>query len=391
MYKVKEVTNGIYYVGVNDRVKENFENFIPIPSGVSYNSYLIVDDKTVLVEGVEISFAEDLITSVKKLLDNRKLDYLVVNHMEPDHSGAIRVLCREFPDMKIIGNIRTIEMIEGYYGLGNQCIEVKDNESLSIGKKTLHFLLTPMLHWPETMMTYESATETLFSGDVFGAFGTLNGAVVDENMQIDRFWDGMERYYVNVMGKYGKPMQHALEKIIPYSIQHIAPTHGPVWKKYIPNVLLINKRLSAHEPLPGAVIVYDTMYSNTAQMAEIVAQGLSDAGESQILIHNTSRTDSSVILTDVFKYRTIIFGSPTYQGTLHPNIEVVLNKIAARGLANRVFSAFGSYTWASASVRILLDFASKMRWEIVGSVAVKQRITEKDYDALYELGLNSKK
>ncbi len=386
MYKPKKIVGGIYYVGVNDRTTIYFENFIPIPIGVSYNSYLITDQKNVLIEGVEAGFSEELIQSIEYLLNGKPLDYLVVNHVEPDHSGAILALCRQFPNLKIIGNVKTIEMLDGFYGVRNRCQEVKDGEELNIGEKKLQFLITPMVHWPETMMTYETTTQTLFSGDAFGTFGSLDGGIIDSQMNIDRFFPEMYRYYANVIGKYALPVRKALQKLENLPIQQIASTHGPIWQKHKEQTIEIYRALSHCESEKGVVIVYASMYGHTAQMADIVAQSIADCGEKNIIIHNITRSDVSLILSDIFRYKTIVIGSPTYQGEVHPDIQSLISKIATRGLKERNFAAFGSFSWASAAMRYLTQFAEKMEWNIVDVIDVKQSVKENNYHMLSTLG-----
>jgi flavorubredoxin len=307
--------------------------------------------------------------------------------MEPDHSGSIRILRKYFPEMIIVGNNKTLSMVEGFYGVSDNTLEIKDREILSLGRHNLEFLLTPMVHWPETMMTYDRNEKTIFTGDAFGAFGTLDGAVVDTDMNVDKYWSEMERYYANVVGKYGSPVQKALKKLSEIDYEIICSTHGPVWKENIPKVVDLYNRMSLYEGEEGVVIVYGSMYGNTELMAETVAQGLAESGIRNIIMHNVSKSDSTYILKDIFNYKGLIIGSPTYSNELYPEVESLLRKIEIRGIKNRIFGCFGSYTWASAAVKQLTAFAETMKWisaELV--VDEKQGLKTDNYEACLELG-----
>ena len=376
---MKAVAKDIYYVGVNDRQKALFENLWPLPGGVSYNSYLIVDDKTVLVDTVDICYSDLFFKRVAKLLNGRKLDYLVVDHMEPDHAGSIRLLRQIYPDVKIIGNKQTFGMLAGYHGITDGLHEVKEGDTLDLGHHKLSFYMAPMVHWPEVMVTYEETEKVLFSADAFGTFGTLDGGVLDTDMDTDRFWSEMTRYYANIVGKYGSPVQRALKKLSALEIRTICSTHGPVWTKQSGDVIALYDRLSRYEGLDGVTIVYGSMYGHTEQMAEDIATALSDGGVRHIAMHNVSKSHGSYILRDVFNYRGLIVGCPTYSGQLYPEVEMVLSEIKLREVKDRLFSYFGSFTWAGAAVKHLAAYAEAMKWEVVGTpVEQKQGISTEE-------------
>lgn len=376
---MKAVAKDIYYVGVNDRQKALFENLWPLPGGVSYNSYLIVDDKTVLVDTVDICYSDLFFKRVAKLLNGRKLDYLVVDHMEPDHAGSIRLLRQIYPDVKIIGNKQTFGMLAGYHGITDGLHEVKEGDTLDLGHHKLSFYMAPMVHWPEVMVTYEETEKVLFSADAFGTFGTLDGGVLDTDMDTDRFWSEMTRYYANIVGKYGGPVQRALKKLSGLDIQTICSTHGPVWTKQNGDVIALYDRLSRYEGLDGVTIIYGSMYGHTEQMAEDIATALSDGGVRHIAMHNVSKSHGSYILRDVFNYRGLIVGCPTYSGQLYPEVEMVLSEIKLREVKDRLFSYFGSFTWAGAAVKHLAAYAEAMKWEVVGTpVEQKQGISTEE-------------
>lgn len=388
MFQNHQITNDIFYVGVNDRQKVKFENMLPLPFGVSYNSYLLVDEKIALIDTVDSCFGDTFIGKIRSQIGNRSIDYLIINHMEPDHSGSIRLLRQYYPGVTIVGNAKTLSMVEGFYGVDSNTLEVKDNDSLSLGKHNLQFYLTPMVHWPETMMTLDTTEKVLFSGDAFGCFGTLDGAVIDTELNINKYWDEMVRYYANIVGKYGSPVQKALQKLSEASFETICTTHGPVWTKHIPQVVNIYDKLSRYEHLEeGVVLIYGSMYGNTELMAETVAQGLAQSGVKNIIVHNVSKSDSSVILRDIFKYKGVIIGSPTYSNELYPEVDSLLKKIEIRGIKNKVFGYFGSFTWAGAAVKRLATFAENMQWQTVDIIPEEKQGLKKDnYKACLELG-----
>lgn len=387
MYKLKEIADKVYYVGVNDRQKALFENMWPLPYGVSYNSYLIVDEKTVLVDTVDVCYSDIFLKKIADALEGRSLDYLIVNHMEPDHAGSIRLLRQQYPDVQIVGNKLTFGMLDGYHGITTGLHEVKEGDTLNIGRHQLSFYMAPMVHWPEVMVTYDSTDKLLFSADAFGTYGTLDGGVIDEEMNVEHFWEEMIRYYSNIVGKYGNPVQRALQKLSALEIDTICSTHGPVWRKYAKKAIDIYDRLSRYEGEDGVVVVYGSMYGNTEQMAEAIASSLSAHGVKNIVLHNVSKSPASYILKDVFKYKGLIIGSPTYSNSLFPEVEAILSKIEMRELKNRMYGYFGSFTWAGAAVKRLTAFGEKMKWENVGSpVEQKQGMKADKYEECWALG-----
>jgi flavorubredoxin len=372
---MKQIVKNVYYVGVNDRQKQLFENLWPLPYGVSYNAYLITGAKNILIDTVDSSFTEIFLSKIDKILNDRPLDYLVVNHMEPDHSGSIRQIRQKYPSIQIIGNKLTFGMIAGYCGITDGLYEVKDGDLLDTGTHRLKFYTAPMVHWPEVMFTYDETDKILFSADAFGTFGALDGGVIDKELNTNRYWDEMTRYYANIVGKYGNPVQKAIQKLANVDIQVICPTHGPVWDEQKIKAIEIYDRLSRYEGLNGVTIIYGSMYGHTEQMAESIASALSDKGVRDIVIHNASHSHSSYMLRDIFTYQGVIIGSPTYSSQLYPVIDALLGKIELREIKNRLFGYFGSFTWAGAAVKRLAAFAEKMQWEVVGQpVEQKQNI-----------------
>ena len=382
------ITNNIHYVGVNDRNKALFEGLWPLPYGVSYNSYLIVDEKVCLIDTVEVDFFVQFIENIREVIGDRPIDYLVVNHMEPDHSGSLALLKKFYPDVKIIGNKKTFGMMAGFYGIGEDGMEVKNGDTLSLGSHELQFVLTPMVHWPETMVTLDTTSHVLFSGDAFGCFGALNGAIVDSDMLCDDFWLEMVRYYSNIVGKYGTPVQNALKKLAGVQIDYICATHGPVWHDHVEKVIGIYDRLSRYEAEEGLVICYGTMYGNTERMAEVIARAAAEAGVKNIVMYNVSKTHHSYILRDVFRYRGLIVGAPTYNTGLYHEMDVLLSEIANRDVKGRLFGWFGSFAWAGKAVAKIQQWNDEsLHFEPVGEpVEMKQALTSETRQQCEALG-----
>lgn len=373
MNNLSEIAPQIYYVGANDRKTHKFEALWPLPYGVSYNSYLIVDEKVALIDTIEAHCTETFLEKIKQILGDRPIDYLVINHMEPDHSASIAAVKRSYPQIQIVGNAKTLDMVKGFYGICDNTLTIKEGESLSLGSKELIFYLVPMVHWPETMVSYCPQAKLLFSGDAFGCFGALEGGVVDTQLNCDIYWDEMVRYYANIVGKYGAPVQKALSKLSGIAIETICPTHGPVWKEHLSKVINIYDRLSRYEAKDGVVIAYGTMYGHTAKMAEEIARELSALGVKNIAMHDVSMSDKSYILRDIFKYKALIIGSPTYNTQLFPDVELLVSALRNREIKSRIFGCFGSYSWACRSVKELTAFAEQMHWEMPGCpVEMKQ-------------------
>lgn len=381
---IKEISESIYYVGVNDRTTQRFEGLWPLPYGVSYNSYIIKSDKNVLIDTVEQSEAGLFIDNIEKVLQGKNLDYLVINHMEPDHSGSIIDVVNRYPNVKIIGNTATVNMIKGFYGLENKELYqvVKDGECIDLGGKSLKFVMTPMVHWPETMMTYVCEDNILFTGDAFGTFGALNGAVVDYEMNTDIYFHEMYRYYSNIVGKYGVHVQRALAKVSDLNIQMICPTHGPVWKNELAKVVELVDKLSKGEAEDGVVIVYGSMYGNTARFAEIVAQRFAENGIKNIKVYNATYAEISDILADIFRYKGLVIGGPTYSANLFPPIEALMKALEVRELKNKAIGVFGSYTWASSATKLFADYSLRIGLPLVSNVEIRQRGTEQNEDEI---------
>lgn len=387
-----EITKGIHYVGVNDRHKHIFEGLWPLPYGVSYNSYIIADEKIALVDTVEADFFTQYLDNIRSVIGDRPIDYIIVNHMEPDHSGSLALIKKYYPNAKIVGNKKTFGMMQGFYRVGNDAdgdtLEVKNGDTLQLGSHTLAFTLVPMVHWPETMVTLDTTANVLFSGDAFGCFGALNGAYIDAEMNCDIYWDEMLRYYSNIVGKYGTPVQQALKKLAGVQMDYICSTHGPVWHEHIGRVVGMYDRLSRYEGADGLVIAYASMYGNTERAAEVIARAASEAGVKNIIMHDVSRTHHSYIIADIFRYRALILGAPTYNNGLYPQMESLLSELAGRDMKNRLLGWFGSFSWAGKAMKTIGEWnETRLHFEPVGTpVEIKQSLDEATTRACEELG-----
>lgn len=368
---MKQISERVFYVGVNDDDKVLFEGLWPLPVGVSYNSYIVADEKVALIDTVECGFEEEFIANIEEAIGDRPVDYLVVNHMEPDHSSLVSLMLERYPSLMIVANAKTLPMLAGYYGVAADRVKVMaEGESLSLGTCSLSFHMIPMVHWPETMVTWLAEEGTLFSGDAFGTFGSIDDAVVDEDDTFEQYRDEMMRYYSNIVGKYGGPVQAALKKLSGLEIKRICSTHGPVWERNIGEVVALYDKMSRYETERGVCLVYGSMYGNTAAAADALAMELEALGV-PYAIHdlagnNAGELGISGALRDVFKYDTIVVGSPTYNNGIYPPAETFMKALQARMIKGRRFYAFGSYTWAGASVRLLNEMAASMNFEILG-------------------------
>ena len=381
-----KISDRIYSVGVNDDDKVLFEGLWPIPYGVSYNSYLVVDEKVALIDTVECGFEDEFLANINEAIGGRNIDYLVVNHMEPDHSSLVAYMLETYPGLQRIANAKTVPMLKGYYGTPEERITVVgEGSSLSLGGCTLNFSLIPMVHWPETMVTWLAEENTLFSGDAFGTFGAVAEEIVDEDGTFEQYKDEMTRYYACIVGKYGTPVQTALKKLSGLEIKRICSTHGPVWEQNIPQVVALYDRMSRYEVERGVCIVYGSMYGNTAAAADALALELEARGI-PYAIHdlagnNAGELGLSGALRDVFKYDTIIVGSPTYNNGIFPPVETFMKALQARLIKGRRFYAFGSYTWSGASVSLLNSLATAMGFELLGDgLSFAQAYTKEKVD-----------
>jgi flavorubredoxin len=369
VHSAVSISDSLTWVGVNDRETDLFEGIWPLPRGVSYNSYLLRDAKCALIDTVKHSAAERYVEKIRSCLDpGQRVDYLIVNHMEPDHSGSIRALLSIFPEMKIVGNKKTAEFLERFYGIREGVVVVDDGATLELGSHTLSFHLTPMVHWPETMMTYDAAARALFSGDAFGGFGALHGGIFDDEVDLPFFEEEILRYFANVIGKYSGMVDKAIAQVAGLDIRLIAPTHGPVWRKDPAGIVARYQRFCRHEGEEGVVIVYGSMYGFTERMMEAVAAGLAEEDVSRIRVHDVFRTHASYLIRDAWRFRGLILGSPTYDTKLSPPMDAFVRLLEHKALKRRVLGLFGTFGWGGGGVRTLLECVKNLEWDLVEPV-----------------------
>ena len=360
------ISNKVIYLGTNDRKKRLFENNWPLPNGVAYNSYLINDEKSALIDTLEFGSKDDYLDEINRYLDGRPLDYLVVNHMEPDHASMIGILLKFYPKLTILSNIKAFKMLEAYYGVGTENFqEVKDGEEISLGYHKLSFILTPWVHWPETMMTYDKTDKILFSCDAFGSFGTLDGGIFDDEINFSFFEDEMRRYYSNIVGKYSNMVQKAFAKLQDTDIKMICPSHGPVWRENPSKAIELYDRWSRHQSEDGVVIAFASMYGNTEKMADYVARLIAERGVKNIRVYDVSKTNASFIISEIWKYKSIILGSCAYNTGMHPMMEHLCHELSVVAPKDKNYSLFGSYSWTGGGLKTLTAFAEKMSWNKV--------------------------
>lgn len=385
MQQIK-LSDHIYYLGFNDRRTHLFENIWPIPHGVSYNSYLIADEKVALIDTVERQFIDDYLEQIERIIGDRKIDYLVINHMEPDHSGALRALITKYPDITLVGNKKTFGFVESFYFTPKNILEVNDDDVLDLGTHRLQFRMVPMVHWPETMVTYETVNKILFSGDAFGSYGTLDGGVFDDEINLDFYEVEVMRYFTNIVGKYCAHTQRAIKKLADLEIRMIAATHGPIWRTDLDWVLTRYNKWSTYDMEEGVVIVYGSMYGNTQKMAETVARRLAERGIKNIRVYDSSKTHASYIINDIFKYKGFIVGSCAYNNALFPNVETLLSTVEHMGIKNHLLGIFGNYSWNGGGVKNLISFAENIKWELVyNPVEEKGALKVDKYEELLKL------
>lgn len=387
----RKVTEDLYWVGGNDRQIELFENIFPLAKGVSYNSYLLLDEQTVLFDTADYAIGKQFIENVMSVLNGRNLDYIVVNHMEPDHCSLIGELLLHYPDVKIIGNAKTFPMIEQFFSfdLTGKTLTVKEGDTFCSGKHTFRFIMSPMVHWPEAMMTYDEKDKVLFSADAFGTFNALNGNLFNDELDFNREWlDEARRYYTNIVGKYGPQVQNVLKKASSLDIQMICPLHGPVWRSNLNFIIEKYNLWSRYEPEEkGVMIAYASMYGNTENMAEILAVMLAEAGVKNIHMHNISKTHVSELISDSFKYNHIVLASPTYNNGIYPLMDNYLEDMKALSLQNRTIAVLGNGSWAPQATKLISAKIKEMKNMrlLEASVTIKSSLKEAQLEELNSL------
>ena len=365
MYNVRKVTEDIVWVGASDRRLALFENIFPIPRGVSYNSYVLLDEKTVLLDTVDASVAGQFFENLEHVLDGRKLDYLIVNHMEPDHCAMIGDLVRRYPEVQVVGNTKTFGMIKQFFGtdFAERAVAVKEGDTLATGAHTLHFVMAPMVHWPEVMVTYDEKDKVLFAADGFGTFGALNGNIFADEVDFDRDWlDDARRYYTNIVGKYGASVQALLKKASGLDIAVICPLHGPIWRENLGYILEKYQKWSTYEAEDQAVVIlYATMYGNTASAADALAGRLAAKGVKKIAVYDVSNTHVSELISEIFRASHVVFAAPTYNGGIYPVMENLLADMKALAVQNKTVALMENGTWAPTTAKQMREKLAELK------------------------------
>ena len=365
MHCVKQITNDMYWVGASDRRLALFENVYPIPRGVSYNSYVLLDEKTVLLDTVDRSVSDLFLENLAHVLGGRKLDYIVVNHMEPDHCATLQEVARLYPEAKIVVNVKTVQMIKQFFtfDIDSRAHIVGEMDTLCTGRHTLAFVMAPMVHWPEAMVTYDTTDKVLYSADAFGTFGALNGNIFADEVNFEtEYLEDARRYYTNIVGKYGTQVQALLRKAATIEIRMICPLHGPVWRKNIDWFVDKYVKWGTYTPEENAVMVaYASVYGNTENTANIIASKLADAGVRNVKVYDVSATHSSVIVAEAFRVSHIVFASTTYNAGIFVNMENLLNDIVAHNLQNRTIALVENGTWAPTAGGLMREKLSALR------------------------------
>lgn len=388
MYCVKRINDDLFWVGGTDRRLALFENAYPIPRGVSYNAYLLLDEKTVLFDTVDRAITEQFFENIDALLKGRALDYVVVNHMEPDHCATLGEIVLRYPGVQVVYNPKTIPIIKQFYNfdIDSRAIVVKENDTLCTGRHTFTFLMAPMVHWPEVMVTYDTTDKTLFSADAFGTFGAMNGNLFADEVNFERDWlDDARRYYTNIVGKYGPSVQTLLKKASGLDIRTLCPLHGPVWREDIS--WYVDKYLtwSSYEPEEKAVMIaYGSIYGNTENAANILACKLAERGIRNIAMYDASSTHPSTIISEAFRCSHLVFASATYNGGIFSSMEHVLMDLKAHNLQNRTVALMENGSWGVLSGKQMKEIIGSMKNMTIleQMVTVKSSLKESQIEEL---------
>lgn len=392
MYNTKKITENLFWVGANDRRIALFEGVYHAPQGVSYNSYVLLDEKTVLLDTVDKAVTHQFMENVAHVLNGRKLDYLIINHMEPDHCAEIPTILTKYPEVKIVCNAKIKTMMEQFFDFEiseEQFQIVNEGDVLNTGKHNLTFLMAPMVHWPEVMVTYDTTDKILFSADAFGSFGAIDGNIfADEVDWENRYLNEARRYYTNIVGKYGPQVQMLLKKASGIEINMICPLHGYVWRKDLGKFIDLYQKWSTYTPeINSVMIAYASVYGGTQNAAEILATELADLGVKDIKMFDVSVTHSSYVVSDMFKYSHIVFASTTYNNGIFVEMENLIHDIVAHNIQNRKVAVIENGSWAPQAGRLMSELLSQIKnTEFIGSgVSIKSAVKSEKRDELKNL------
>ena len=385
MHVTQKISDDIIYVGASDKRLSLFENLFPIPRGISYNSYIIKDEKTALIDTADYSVSRIFLENIKYALDGGNLDYIIINHMEPDHAASLQLILERYPSATVVGTAKTMQMLSQFFDSADaiKTYSVKESDTLSLGKHELRFFMAPMVHWPEVMVTYDSLERVLFSADAFGTFGSLNGNIFNDEYDIDKDWIGdYRRYYSNICGKYGAQVQVLLKKASALDIDTICPLHGPVWRSDLAYIINKYDLWSKYEPEEKSVMIaYASIYGNTENAAYCVANNLAQNGVRNIAMYDVSSTDVSELISEVFRCSHIIIMSSTYNLGIYPKMHSFITDMQALAVSNRTFSVIDNGTWAPTAGKKIREELEKLKDVRISGNTLTVKSTLKDSDA----------
>ncbi len=365
MQNTRKVTNDLYWIGASDRRLALFENIFPIPRGVSYNSYVLLDEKTVLLDTIDAMVSGQFFENLEAVLGERELDYLVVHHMEPDHCAMIGDIVMRYPNVQIVGNAKTFAMMQQFFSfdLEGRTVVVKEGDTLNTGAHTLHFVMAPMVHWPEVMVSYDDADKVLFSADGFGSFGALCGNIFADEVDFDRGWlDDARRYYTNIVGKFGASVQALLKKASALDIEVICPLHGPIWRENLDYILEKYQKWSTYEAEDMAVAIFTaSMYGNTASAVDALAGKLAERGIKKIAVYDVSNTHVSELISEIFRVSHLVLAAPTYNGGIYPVMSNLLHDMQALNVQKKTVALMENGTWAVTAGRQMRAMLEEMK------------------------------
>lgn len=390
MYNVRKVQEDLIWVGASDHRLNLFENIHPIPRGVSYNSYVLLDKKNVLFDTVDWSVCGQFLENLKHVLDGKKLDVIVIHHVEPDHLASLEEVMLRYPEARIYATAKAIAMMEQFgFAVEGKTQAVKEGDTLELGKHTLTFVMAPMVHWPEVMVSYDSYGKTLFSADAFGTFGALDGKLFNDEVDFDRDWiDDARRYFTNIVGKYGVQTMNLLKKASQLDIEMICPLHGPVWRNNFSYIIEKHQLWATYTPeVKGVMIAYASVYGHTESAAQALASKLVQTGIKDVVVYDVSNTDPSYLVSEAFKYSHIVLASSTYNACVFPKMQDFLEHLKMLNFQNRTIAIMENGSWASMSGNLMRKMLEAMKNMNVLDSTVKINSslhTEEPLDALTE-------
>lgn len=389
MHIVRNITEDIYFIGSSDRKITLFENIYPVPEGVSYNSYLISDEKTVLLDTVDKSIAKIFFENLKFTLAGRDLDYVVINHMEPDHAATLGELVEKYPNVTIVGNAKTFAMIGQFFDFNiTKKLEVKEGDILNTGKHELKFIMAPMVHWPEVMFTFDTTDKILFSADAFGTFGALSGNIFADEINFDKYIvDEARRYYSNIVGKYGTQVLAVYKKLANLEMDIICPLHGPIYrdKESISKILQKYSLWASYEPEDNEVVIFcGTVYGGTEEACQLLANALANRKITNIKLYDTSAINPSYLLAEAFRAKVLVFASSSYNGGIFTSMEFLLSELKAHAMQNRDIVLIENGSWALSAGKVMNEFFDSMKniRQISDMLSIKSAIKEEHMEAI---------